>query len=94
MLGGHIPDSFLLAASISNLVRHQWPFLVPSLAILLWLDHKGCQRLYNRVGKSAAIAWSVFVTVAIASFLLWFFFALSSVEVKAYEIRHSQDTNK
>ena len=74
---GRLPDSVIFAASISNIVRQEWPLLVPALGILLWMDYRFCHMLNNRIGGPAAVAWSVLVTTTLVAFLLWVFYVLS-----------------
>ena len=78
IIGGHIPDPFIHAVEVAYFARNNIFLFLPALVILLWLDFILSRRLCSRVGGGAVIVWSVAVSAALAGFILWLFYAVST----------------
>ena len=74
---GFFHPAFLLAVGISDFVRLRFWFLLPAVALFLWLDAEAYRRLYVKEGKRAAFLWSYGIVVALMVFTILYLYALS-----------------
>ena len=73
---GSKPPALVTAMNISNVCRHELLFLIPAIALLLWLDALLFGFLLRRMGSVAAALWSGLVSLLLAGSIILFVYTI------------------
>ena len=73
---GSLPPALVTAMKISNFCWHTLLFLIPAIALLLWLDALLFGFLLRRMGSVAAALWSGLVSLLLAGSIILFVYTI------------------
>jgi hypothetical protein len=76
--GGHFPTQFRVFVSMYYFVSPCFPFIIPIVAGLLWLDTRVFAFLYRRHGKVASQFWVWGIALVAALSVVFSIWALAS----------------
>lgn len=87
---GFPPSDFSLAVYISSLVRQYAIIFLPAMLVLLWVDAKLLQRLWNVQKFWLAFFWGLGIVLLLVAVLLFVSYAMASPGLMIYEFQLAQ----
>ena len=76
--GGHFPTPFAVFMTIYNFVKPSFPFVIPIVAGMLWLDARILSFLHRQYGAVLSKIWMWSITVIGAFTIAWSIWALNT----------------